>query len=173
MSKAVAVLISCLIMIACFTPSSLAPTIINNQVTVDFDTVFEDIIADYSLFTSLMQDVYPLEQYRISTHGQNSDSVVAYLRTGFSVLLAQAIVGEYMQYLPKEDKMAIIPTDSIPVITSADKEHLTMQQISPNKVILKRSYTNCYAVGDHYLYCITAQKQASRWIIEDLKMESI
>jgi len=141
--------------------------------TDDFDIIFSDIVADYELFTSLCRDVYPFQQYNLSRHATSPDTAEAYLSTGFSPDLAQAISTCYLQWLPEIGKIAIIPTDSIPVITNKDRNCLNMQQISPEEITMERIYKDCYSLGDCYLYRITARRSISRWIICDLQLESL
>jgi len=139
----------------------------------DPDKIFSDIVADYALFTSLCQDVYPFQQYNLALHATSLDTAKDYLSAGFSPDLAQAISTCYLQWLPEINSIAIIPTDSIPVITNEDRNCINMRRISPEEIIMERIYSDCYSIGDRYLYSITARRSLSRWIICDLQLVSI
>jgi len=151
--------------------SAVAPTQTDISVTDDFNHIFKDVISDYALYESLMLDVYSIDQCRVSIHADDPISACAYLSEGFDPVLAQTITEYYLQWIPELDKMGVIPTDSIPVITDADKPFVNMKKITPDKVILERIYTNCYEMEDQYLYRITAQKKGIRWIVVDLELK--
>lgn len=138
-----------------------------------FNRVFQDLVADYALYASLLYDTSPLDQYNIALHANNTDEAIAYLADGFDITLAQNIVNYYLLWLPEQDKMAIIPTESIPIITGADQPHLRLQQISPYEVLMERTYTNCYEVDDIYLYKIHMRQKGERWIVTDLQFDKM
>jgi hypothetical protein len=173
MPKVISVLLISVSIMLILTSAALAPTGTGKTSPDTLDQVVLDIIADYALYTSLLHDIYSLNQYRISTHVNNPDSAIAYLAEGFDPPLSSAIVDYCLQWLPALNKMAVIPTDSIPVITEADKPYLKMKKISPDKVVLERIYTACYEMGDKYLYRITAQRKEGHWIIVDLQLDSL
>lgn len=153
--------------------TALAPCRIDVSAGDNFNQIFKDLVADYALYNSLMQDSYTFNQYNISLHASSPTMAVAYLSEGFSLPLAQCIVDYYLQWLPEHECIAIIPTESIPIITAADKAHLKMHRLSPEVVVLERIYTNCYEMGDKYLYKITACLKESRWIVIDLQFDRL
>ncbi len=173
MSKIISVLASAILIIIILTSPVLAPMNTGQSANEDFDRIFQDTVADFALYTSLLYDVYSLNQYRVSLHANNPESAATYLTGGFNPSLATDIVGYYLQWLPEFNKIAVIPTDSIPIITEADKSFLKMQRISPDKVILERTYTDCYELGDKYLYRITAEQKDGHWIIVDLQLDCL
>lgn len=161
-----------LILMFCTLPV-LAPIETDQFCNTNFDEIFQDIVADYETYTSLMYDVYPIDQYQVSLHVNTPEAATAYLSGGFTPALAADIVGYYLNWLPAVDKMSIIPTESIPIITEADRLYLTIERISPDKVLIKRIYNDCYEPGDSFLYCIVAQNIDGTWIIEDLQLNSL
>ncbi|MDD3365626.1 MAG: hypothetical protein PHZ03_11660 [Syntrophomonas sp.] len=173
MPRIISVLASAMLIIILLASPALAPTGTGNTSPDTFDQVVLDIVDDYTLYTSLLYDIYSLQQYRVSTHVNNPDSAIAYLSEGFDQPLSSSIVDYCLQWLPDLNKMAVIPTDSIPIITKADKPYLNMRRISPNKVILERIYTDCYEMGDKYLYRITAEQKGGHWIIIDLQLDRL
>jgi len=173
MLRLISIVVSCIIVLLVLAFPCQASIVSSYQATDDFDKIFFDMVADYELFTSLCQDVYPFQQYNLALHATNPDTANAYLSTGFSPDLAQAISTCYLQWLPEIDKIAIIPTDSIPVITNEDRGCLNMRRISPDEIIMERIYSDCYIIGDRYLYSITARRSSSRWIICGLKLEPL
>lgn len=170
MMRLISLVVSCIIFILVLAFPCQASIAGDNQGTDDFDRIFSDIVADYGLFTSLCQDVYPFQQFNLALHATSPDTARDYLSTGFSPDLAQAISTCYLQWIPEIGKAAIIPTDSIPVITNEDRCRLTMRRISPDEVIMERTYSDCYSIGDRYLYSITVRCSMSRWIICDLQL---
>ncbi len=149
----------------------LSPGSPSPEQTEDFNDVFNDIVTDYELYTSLLNYTYYDEPYQVLTLVSSPEAAYNYLSAGFSPPLAQAIADYYLQWVPQLGKMAVIPTDSIPVITAADQPYVKIKRISPTKVVLERIYTDCYAIGDRWLYRITAYQEQSRWIIVDLYFE--
>ncbi len=135
------------------------------------DQVFADLIADFSLYTNLLQATYVTNEYTVAVHTDDPTAAVAYLQQGFGLELAQAIADCYLQWLPEHNKMKIVPTDSMPVITATDKPYLEMQRLSPHELIIKRSYADCYEVGDRYIYIITMETHSKRWIVTNLELE--
>ncbi|MDD4171880.1 MAG: hypothetical protein PHQ94_06535 [Syntrophomonas sp.] len=173
MSRLLSILFISILMLFIFPSTTLAPGRTATATDVFFDQVFADLVADYALYTSLLQDVYPLKQHNISLHVNSPDAATAYLDEGFALPLAQAIVDCYVQWLPEYGKAAIIPADSIPIITAADKPYLKMRRTSPDEVVLERIYINCYEIGDRYLYKITVRPQQLRWIVVDLQLDRV
>ena len=173
MLRIYSILASAALILMLFTPPVLAPIKTDQLSNASCNDIFEDIIADYALYASLLYDVYPVDQYRVSLHANNPDAASAYLRGGFTPALAADIAGYYLQWLPDIEKMAVIPTDSIPIITEADKLYLSIEWISPDKILIYRTYNDCYEPGDRFLYRIIAQAQEDNWIIEDLQLDRL
>jgi len=173
MRRFIAVLLITIITTLAFPAAALTPQASSPQQIQNRDLIIENIIADYALYTSLLYQTYSWEQYQILSCVDNHESAVEYLAPGFALPLAQSIVDYYLLWVPELGKMAVIPTDSIPVITAEDKPYLNIHRISPDEVVLERIYTNCYEIGDRYLYRITAHQEKSRWIIVDLYLEPL
>jgi hypothetical protein len=172
MHRVISISIITLLLVALVSSAALAPTQ-TNPIAYEFNIVTSDVIADYTLFKSLMQDTCTMDQYQVSVHADNPNLASAYLLEGFDPALAEAITDYYMRWIPELNKMIVLGTDSIPVITYTDKPYLNMRHISPDKVVLERIYTNYYEVGDQYLYLITAQKRGGRWIVLDMKFDTL
>lgn len=151
----------------------LSPDLPYPDQTQDFKDVFNDIVTDFDLYTSLLSDTYYDDNYLILTCFDSPESAFKYLSAGFSPPLAQSIVDYYLHWVPQLGKMTVIPKDSIPVITAVDQPYSKIERISPTKVVLERIYNNCYEKGDHYLYRITAYQEESRWIIVELNFQPI
>jgi hypothetical protein len=159
------------ILVICFLASSaLSPTVDGISNEDQLNPVLEDIVADYELYSSLLHDVYYENDYLITNHANTLESASAYLAKGFDQTLAQSMAGYYLKWLPELNKLAVIPTDSIPIISSVDRAYLNMQRISPDKVIIERVYTDCYEPGDKYLYSILAVFKGGHWIISNLQL---
>jgi len=171
MPRFIAVLLITIITALAFPAAALTPQSTSPQQTDPFNLIFDNIVADYSLYTSLLNQTYSWEQYQILTCADNPAAAVEYLTPGFSLSLAQSFVNYYLLWIPELKKMAVIPTDSIPVITAEDKPNINIRHITPDEVVLERFYTDCYEMGDRYLYRITAHQEESHWIIVDLYLE--
>jgi hypothetical protein len=173
MPKLVTMIISCIYFLFVLVFPCLAPTTASSAVTNDSDKIIADIVADFSLLSSLYQDVSPFQQYYLTLHATSPDTAKAYLSAGYTPDLAEAICECYLQWLPAIGKMAVIPTESVPLITDADRSYLKLRHTSPDEVIIERIYTDCYTPGDRYLYSITAQYVKSRWIISGMQLDPL
>ena len=173
MRRFIATLLITIITALTFPAPALAPQSSSSQLSENLDLIFDDITADYALFTALLDQTYSIGHYQILTCVDNSESAVKYLTPGFALPMAQSLVDYYLQRVPELGKMAVIPTDSIPVITATDKPYMNIHRISPDEVVLERIYTNCYEIGDRYLYRVTAHQEESRWKIIDLSLEPL
>jgi hypothetical protein len=80
------------------------------------------------------------------------------------------MVANWGAYLPDQDLMAIIPTDSIPLITAADRDHLSVRSIGPQEAVVERVYHDIYLPGDAYLYQVICRWENNRWIITDMNL---
>lgn len=173
MPKFIAVLLIIIVTTFTFPTAALTPQSSSTPHAENLDVILDNITADFALYTSLLSQTYSFKQYQIITCADNPAATVEYLTPGFSPTLAQSLVDYYLQWVPELNKMAVIPTDSIPVITAEDKPYINVRRISPDEVELERIYTNCYEMGDRYFYRITAHQEGSRWIIVDLYLEPV
>ncbi len=173
MLRIFAVIASTTLMILLSASPALAPVLNDQLPRAGFNEVFQDIVADYALYNSLLHDVYPYNDHQVSLHVIDPDSAAAYLRGGFSPALAAAMTGSYLQWLPEHNKMAVIATDSIPIITESDRQYLSIKRVSPDTMQIQRIYTDCYAPGDQYLYLITTIHQEGHWIVAYLQLDPL
>jgi hypothetical protein len=172
MPRFISLLISTVLFICLMAPPALSSTVNYISNAERNNAVFADIIADYKLLDLLLHDVHYENNYLITNHAYNLESVSLYLAKGFDQNLAQNITDYYLQWLPELNKLSVVPTDYIPIISSADWPYINIQNISPDKVIIERVYTDCYEQGDKYLYRILAVLKGDHWIISDLQLIS-
>lgn len=137
MPRLIAVLLIAIITTLAFPTAALAPQSSYPE-QKDIELIFDNIIADYALYTSLLNQTYYSEQSQILTCVDSPAAAVEYLSPGFSRSLAQSLVNYYLRWVPDLGKMAVIPTDSIPVITAEDKPYVNTRRISPDEVVLER-----------------------------------
>ncbi len=173
MPKFISVMLGTMLIILLLAPKGLAPTVLGTPHSDEFDQIITDIVADYEVIHSLLHDVCSQNGYLIAKHAHNTDSASAYLAEGFDQALAQSIVDYYLRWLPELNRLAVVPTESIPIITSADIPYLNIQRISPDMVLIKRLYRNCYEQGDKYLYSITVVFKDGRWLVFDLQLNPL
>lgn len=164
-----AIIISILIII-CWVPQSLAPTLQDHQAVSERTIIIDDIVNDFQLLSLLVRDISIYDQYLITNHAYNYDSAADYLAQGFDQILAQTIIAYYFIYVPELDQLAVVPIESIPIITFADEPYMEVHHLSPQKLVINRFYSDCYIHGDCYLYQITARFNGERWIIMDLSL---
>ena len=126
--------------------------------------IIDDIIIDFQLFGDLLA-IAPGDIHHRA-------EAIAWLAPGFESDLAAAIVDCYLQFQPELNCMTVIPTDSIPVITSADRSFCRITQLNNHPARLDRIYSNCYSPGDCWLYQVTAEK-SERWKIVDISLSPL
>lgn len=129
------------------------------------------ILDCFAVYSSYFYDTYSFEGHLISRHGENRDEALQYLQKGFSEEIAFNILDYYTCWNPDINKQVIITTEGLPVLTIEDIEKCSFY-IEDGAVSLKVDYYNCYTLGDHYTYYITAHKVQNRYIINDLRLEA-
>lgn len=129
------------------------------SVPVGSDTIINDIVVDFESFAALMH----------SRDGSipNREEALNRLLPGFEAELATSIVDFFLQYDPESNSMMVTATDSIPIITAADRGFCQVNQLDAVTARLDRVYYDCYAPGDRWLYQVTAKKY-ERWKIADI-----
>lgn len=140
------------------------------------EIVFGAVINSFGLLAGLMQDVsYARESvYPTVNKADNIDDAIDYLSTGFQPELAAIITNYYLGWDEASERLVLIPTDSIPMITAADRDNTQITFIDEHHAILQRIYDNCYAEQNRYLYSIYVDKsEESGWRISELSWEEI
>lgn len=139
------------------------------------EEVFTAVVNSFALFSSLLNEVnYQGESiYPIVTKARNSEEAAAYLREGFQAELAESMANYYLGWDEELAKLVVIPTDSIPLITMADREQTNIVFITEHHAVVQRTYQNCYAEQNSYVYTIHMQKESAGWKISELSLEEI
>jgi len=104
---------------------------------------------------------------------RNEEEAINYLTRGFDYELARNITYYYLDWVPEINRICVVFTDSIPIITEADFDFLDIKLTSPDQAQLTRTYGNCFAENDRYLYQIGLKKSEGRWIITSLTLTRI
>lgn len=159
-----------IIMLAMTSPIQ-APFSEGSPAGTDTEAVINEIIADFSFLCSILAEAESCEGYPVVSRFGDLDSAVDYLSQGFEPELAQNIAQYLLTYNPDIDRVVIIPSEFIPVITAADRPYLQITHLSSELVIAQRYYEDCYQLGDRYCYTIEAHKRSDHWKISDLHLE--
>jgi len=155
-------------------PSAIAESYAQYGPTED-EEVFAAVAGNFGLFAALLQDVSYAGNsiYPVVNRADNLNDAIAYLSAGFEPELAATIANYYFGWDEELYKLVLIPTDSIPIITTSDRDKTKITFINDHRAVLQRIYENCYAEQDRYLYTIYVQKEAAGWKICDLSLEEI
>lgn len=124
------------------------------------DNIIDDIITDFKLLSDLLASKPDIH---------NRAEAAAWLSQGFESQLAASVVDCYLQPDPELNGMAVIVTDSIPIITATDHNLCQVTQLDTVTARLDRVYSNCYSPGDRWLYQVTVKKY-ERWKIADIRL---
>lgn len=140
------------------------------------EIVFRSVINSFGLLAGLMQDVsYARDSvYPTVNKADNIEDAIAYLSPGFQSELAASIANYYFGWDEDAARLVLIPTESIPIITAADRDVTQITFIDEHHAVLECIYDNCYARQDRYLYSIYVDKsEESEWKISELSFEEI
>jgi len=155
-------------------PEAVAESEAQYQPSQD-EEVFGAAVASFALFSSLLQDViYPRDSiYPVVTRADNLKAAIDYLSVGFQADLAENMANYYLGWDEELSKLVVIPTDSIPLLTMADRQETRIVFINDKYAVLQRIYQQCYAEQDSYIYTIHVRKEISGWKISELSLEEI
>lgn len=129
------------------------------------------IVECFTVYTNFFSDTYYFDGHMVSRHGENPDDALLYLQEGFSEEVAFDILNYCTYWNQDIGKQVIIPREGIPVFTIDDIKECSFF-IEDNAICLKVNYYNCYTLGDHYVYYISAHKVNEHYIINDLRWEA-
>lgn len=146
-----------------FTPSS-------DSSAHEYEEILK-VIDCFQVYANFFNDTYSLDEYIISRHGENLDEGMMYLRESFNEELAFNILDHYTYWNEEIKKQVIITREGIPVFTIDDLNECSFY-IEDETISLKVNYYNCYTLGDHYVYYITAYKVKDQYIINDLRWQA-
>lgn len=134
------------------------------------EQVINDVIADFAVLSAWLSDVYPHEGLLVSKCTNDLVSATKFLENGFGPDLAQSMAANWSEYVPEQGFLAIIPTDSIPILNAADRGHLSVRRISSDRAVVQRAYRDIYWPGDAYHYQIISDLENGRWIITEVQL---
>lgn len=139
------------------------------------EDVFGAVVDSFALFSSLLEDVSDQGDpiYPVVCHAENLKNAIAYLRQGFQADLAETMAHYYLGWDEESARLVVIPTDSIPLLTMADRKETSIVFINDHHAVLQRIYQKCYAEQDNYIYTIHVQREDSGWKISELSLEEI
>jgi len=141
-----------------------------NQGSNEVQQAFAAMVKDFAIYSSLLEDVDSSSGYLISQHANDSDEAINFLSPGFEPQLASDIVEAYTQWIPGNEKLAIVPCDGIPVLTQADYNECSFYQPNYNSIIFRRSYSGCYSEQDSYIFTVHLSYVDESWKIEKLEL---
>ena len=150
-----------------------APALDATPGLVDSTAIVNDIVADFAILDSMLNQARPGGEYLVMDQFPDHESAAAYLTAGFEADLARQLSVFLLTYSPDMERVVVIPTEFIPMITAADLPHLQVRHISPRAVVVSRCYNDCYLPGDKYCYTIKANLNGEHWKISDLQLAPI
>ncbi|CFY00119.1 Uncharacterized, partial [Syntrophomonas zehnderi OL-4] len=137
------------------------------------ETVFMSAVRNFRLLSLLLGDtVYVSDSiYPVVRKADTYQEAIDYLSEGFTTDLADTIVNFYFAWDEEMQKLVVIPTDSIPMITEKDRRQCTIVFISPYHAVVQSLYRDCYAQDDIYTYTVHLRKIGVKWQISELVLE--
>lgn len=143
-----------------------------NAIPCHHTTAFHDCIDNFRLLTDLFSETDLLQEYNVPRHATTYTQAKEYLSAGFSADMSDNIIKAYLLWKPTLNSYVVVPTDSIPIITEADEDYITINDIDPHNLKIERLYNNCYENNDQYLYTIMMNKKNEHWIINELSFNA-
>ncbi len=141
-----------------------------NQGSNEVQQAFAAMVKDFAIYSSLLADVDSSSEYLIILHAKDRDEAINFLSPGFETQLASDIVEAYTQWIPGNEKLAIVPCDGIPVLTQADYNECSFYQPNHSSIIFRRSYSGCYSEQDSFLFTVHLSYADKSWKIEKLEL---
>lgn len=139
------------------------------------DEVFAAVVAGFDLFSSLLQDVYYVDDssYPVVKRAASIKDAIHYLGAGFQADLAESMANYYLGWDEELARLVVIPSDSIPLIRNSDRDYVKIVFITENHAVVQRIFEKCYSETDRYLYTIDMQKDITGWKINELSLKDI
>lgn len=134
------------------------------------ECMFNDVVADFQNLRSLLNDTTVNNGYQIPIHAVSIQEGINYLSQGFSPGLAESIAGYYLQENEQSGQIWVVPTESIPFITTQDRLNAEILPMDNEQGVINCHFVNCYLPGDKYLYSINVSKDKNRWIIQSVNL---
>lgn len=137
------------------------------------EAVFQAVVGDFALLSSLLDDVAYVSTsiYPVVRKVDTCQEAIDYLSAGFAPDLAASITNYYLAWDKELQRLVVIPTDSIPLITEKERGQCRMVFISPHHAVVQCLYSDCYVEGDSYIYTVHLQKVGIKWQISKLVLE--
>jgi hypothetical protein len=134
---------------------------------------FYSAVDSFKLYSSFFGELYYLNDYLISQHGDTPEIILEYLSNGFNEDLAQDIIAAYTTWNPQLQKQIIIPCDGLPILT---EDHFAeAEYFHPEKdfIIFKVILYDCYDPGDAYEFLVASEKTGDNWRIKSLRFDPL
>ncbi len=107
----------------------------------------------------------------LSSSGANFDNSLTLLTRSFNEEIAFNLL-DYYAYLNNDGDLVAKAQGGLPIFTINDIPR-TRFSTKGERISLKVDYYDCYEIGDHYLYYITAHAAYGKYIINDLHWEEV
>lgn len=141
--------------------------------SANVEDAFAQVIEDFSLYEQFLQVEYLPDGSLGLVQAKTATQARSFLEKGFSPDLAEAICSSYTCWDSAQERLLLIPQEGLPTLQPGDKTLVTVQQISPGEIIFRRTYLDCYADHESYVYSVKATYQNSHWKIADLSMDPL
>ncbi|MDD3852046.1 MAG: hypothetical protein PHD40_00145 [Syntrophomonadaceae bacterium] len=151
-------------------PFSACNAALNND---DSEQVFMAMQHSFKILHSFLFDVEVIGGNNVSLHGASIEEAYRYLCDGFTPSMAKAILICYSQWQPQYNRLIIIPTEGLPLITTGNNEDIFVKGFNHNEAVFSKYYYNCYAQDDCWQYEICLVSDCQGWKIDALSLNEI
>lgn len=127
----------------------------------------------FDILYNFLYDVEVKDNINISRHGSSIEEAYLYLCEGFTPSMAEAILICYSQWQPQYNRLIIIPTEGLPLITSGSSNDLYIKQLNNNEAVFSKYFFNCYEPDDCWQYDVSLLSGAQGWRIAALDLFDI
>ncbi|HZJ84930.1 MAG TPA: hypothetical protein VFD02_05185 [Syntrophomonadaceae bacterium] len=134
-----------------------------SQASPEENLIIRNIAESFDTYTHFFID--------LNICGANFEDSLAFLTRSFNEEIAFNLL-DYYAYSNNDGKLVAKAQESIPIFTINDIPR-TRFCTEGERITLKVDYYDCYEIGDHYLYYITAHAAYGKYIINDLYWEEV
>ena len=150
-------------------PLSACTPVINN----DSEQACMAMQHSFDILYDFLYDVEARGDINISLHGASKAEAYLYLCNGFTPSMAEAILLSYSQWQPQYNRLVIIPTEGLPLITTGSSNDVYIKYFNDNEAVFSKYYYNCYESDDCWQYDVSLISDTQGWRIAALSLYEI
>lgn len=139
-------------------------------VTSQEHDIYTSLLKGFSIYESFVSERDVIDDLLFPVHGHSIAEAESYLQKGFTCSLTNNILLTYTRWNQCFQRLQLIPSDGIPILTEADFNDLSFKTLDDGSIVFQRDYRDCYQSGDRYHFQVTGHKSSSGWLIQSFTL---